>query len=602
MDACADSPGNESPRAVYRRLLSENQARLSFHQRRDNLFVGAKIAIAVLAVGLMLLYLHAGHGVWMLGIAFAVFVALAILHERVLRSIRDVKAVIAFYERGIARLEDRWAGTGESGERFMDALHPYARDLDIFGKGSIFELLCTCRTRAGEETLARWLLEAAAPDEIRARQAAGDDLRNRTRFREKLFTASHRVRLGVHPDALIAWGESDQRYGSRWFSVLAAALAVLWIAAGVYGVSRESYDAFLLLCLINLGVSRWRRQGLHACADAIEAAAADLGLLAQVLDILERESFTSPRLKALQAKLKTGGIPPSAALKKLDRIAHYLESRANLLVRWIDPLVFYSAQLTMMAEAWRKKFGPAIRGWLAAVGEMETLAALAGHAFEHPDDSWPEIVDDSPCFDAQSFAHPLMPEGKAIRNDLKLDGEIQLIVLSGPNMAGKSTLVRAIGVNAVLAQCGAAVRAERLRMSSLAVGASICVLDSLQGGISRFYAEIKRLKLISDLAQEPVPVLFLLDELLSGTNSHDRLAGTEYVVNAFVQHGAIGMVTTHDLALARIPEGMNGKAANYHFEDHLEDGELTFDYKLKAGVVQTSNALKLMQSIGLLRE
>ncbi|MGB6691018.1 MAG: mismatch repair protein [Terracidiphilus sp.] len=602
MDSFAGSPGNESPRAVYGHLLSENQARLFSHRRRDKLFVGAKIAIAVAAVGMMLLYLHAGHGIWMLGMAFAVFVALALLHERVLRSIRDVKAVIAFYERGIARLEDRWAGTGESGERFLDATHPYARDLDIFGKGSIFELLCTCRTRAGEEMLARWLLEAAPPDEIRARQAAGDDLRNRTRFREKLFTAGHRVRLGVHPDALTAWGENEQRFGSQWFSVLAAALAVLWIAAGVYGLARGSYDIFLLLSLINLGVSRWRRQGLHASADAIDAAAADLGLLAQVLEILERESFTSPRLKDLQAELKTDGIPPSAAVKKLDRIAHYLESRRNLLVRWIDPFVFYSAQLTMMAEAWRRKFGPAIRGWLAAVGEMETLAALGGHAFEHPDDCWPEFVDRSPCFDAQAFAHPLMPEGKAIPNELNLDDELQLIVLSGPNMAGKSTLVRAIGVNAVLAQCGAPVRASRLRMSSLAVGASICVLDSLQGGVSRFYAEIKRLKLISDLAQGPVPVLFLLDELLAGTNSHDRLAGTEYVVSDLVQHGAIGMITTHDLALARIPESMNGQTRNYHFEDHLEDGELRFDYKLKAGVVQTSNALKLMQSIGLLRE
>lgn len=232
---------------------------------------------------------------------------------------------------------------------------------------------------------------------------------------------------------------------------------------------------------------------------------------------------------------------------------------------------------------------------------MEVLAALSGYAYEHPGDAWPEIGDEAPCFEAESFAHPLLPESRAVRNDLKLGDGLQLIVLSGPNMSGKSTFIRGIGVSAVLAHCGAPVRAKRLRMSRLAVGASICILDSLQVGVSRFCAEIKRLKLISDLTQEPIPVLFLLNELLSGTNSHDRLLGTQMLVDDLVQRGAMGMVTTHDLALARIPENMNGSAQNCHFEDHLENGQLVFDFKLKAGVVQTSNALRLMQSIGLVK-
>jgi DNA mismatch repair ATPase MutS len=176
------------------------------------------------------------------------------------------------------------------------------------------------------------------------------------------------------------------------------------------------------------------------------------------------------------------------------------------------------------------------------------------------------------------------------------------VIISGPNMAGKSTFVRAVGINALLAQCGSVVQARRLRMSPLAIGASICVLDSLQGGVSRFYAEIQRLKLISDLTHTARHVLFLLDELLSGTNSHDRLAGTEYLVRALLEQGAIGLITTHDLALTQIPEADErggGRALNCHFEDHLEDGELRFDYRLKPGVVRTSNALRLMQSIGL---
>lgn len=602
MDESEENPETESPLAAYRRLLSRNRAQLSLQQRRDRFFIYTKIVVGLAAAAVLLAFLHTGNGLSMLWIVAVLFAVFAVVHERVLKSMRKSRLLIAFYERGIARVEDRWAGSGESGSRFLDAAHPYAADLDIFGKGSIFELLCTCRTRAGEETLTRWLLGPASPVETKSRQVAAGELRNRLSFREKLFLAGDRVRTGVDPDALIAWGEGARTFGPKSLSIMLAVLGLLWIASGVYGIVTGSYDAFFALCVVNAGLN-WRMgRRFNASIEAIEKETKDLLLLTEVLRALEQEEFHTPKLLSLQTALRAGGVPPSEVVKKLYRIAQPLESRRNLFVRSFDSFVFYSAQLTLMVESWREKFGPAIRGWLTVVGEMETLVALAGYAFEHPDDCWPEFVDESPFFDAESLAHPLLPAATGIRNDLRLGIGLQLIVLSGPNMSGKSTFVRGIGINAVLAQCGAPVRARRLRMSPLAVGASICVLDSLQGGVSRFYAEIKRLKLISDMAQGPVPVLFLLDELLSGTNSHDRLEGTRYIVNALVQFGAVGLVTTHDLALARIPEDMDRKAQNLHFADRLEDGRLSFDYKLKPGVVQTSNALKLMQSIGLVRK
>jgi DNA mismatch repair ATPase MutS len=208
-------------------------------------------------------------------------------------------------------------------------------------------------------------------------------------------------------------------------------------------------------------------------------------------------------------------------------------------------------------------------------------------------------VTESPCFDAEDFAHPLLPRSRAITNSLRLDQDLQLIVISGPNMAGKSTFIRSIGINVVLAHAGAPVRARSMQLSPLNVAASICILDSLQGGLSRFYAEITRLKHIDTLSRQPTPVLFLLDELLSGTNSHDRRIGTESIVRNLVARGAIGLVTTHDLALAEIAGNMGTHAANYHFEDRYENGQLYFEYKLSPGIVQTSNALQLMRSIGL---
>jgi MutS domain V len=595
-------PDAESPRAAYERSLQEKQAELSVQQRRDRALGFAKLAVGLVAVFLVVRFVHELHGIWPLVIVLAAFVVLIVVHERVLKRVQRIKVLINFYERGVARLEGRWAGTGETGERFIDPTHPYARDLDILGRGSLFELLCTLRTRAGEETLAQWLLTPAEPEEICARQSVAQELRNRNEFRERLFTAGNRVRLGVHPERLIPWGEGEWSFGSRWLSVLLAILAVLWVVSVVYGLLRNNYYPLLLSSLVNWIVRSQVRKRMTDSVFAVEDVTADLDLLAEVLEMLEREHFESEKLVALQSALSVDGVSPSAAVEKLDRIVHNLLQRENLAVRWFIGFIFYTEQVAMMAESWRKKFGRRVRAWLEIVGEMEALAALACYAFEHPNDAWPEIIDGPARFEAEAFAHPLLPEKDAIRNDLMLGTALQLIILSGPNMSGKSTFIRGIGVNAVLAQCGGPVRAKRIRMSPLAVGASICILDSLSGGVSRFYAEIKRLKLISDLAHGSRPLLFLLDELLSGTNSHDRLEGTKFVVQSLVSQGAIGLVTTHDLALAEIPANMNGIAGNYHFEDRLENEKLVFDFVLKPGVVQTSNALKLMESIGLVAE
>lgn len=546
-------------------------------------------------------FVHERHGFAALLVTIVVFLILAILHEQVLVRIRKIDLVIAFYERGLARLEDRWAGTGEASEQYINESHPYVRDLGLFGRGSVFELLCTLRTRAGEEKLAHWLLEPAPPDEVKIRQRGVEDLKDRTEFREKLFTAGDRVRLGLHPALLAAWAMQEFSLASRAAPVLALALAALWIAAIVFAFAKSSYWLLLLISVVNVAFNRSFEKRLSGSIESTEAASEDLDLLGRALCVIENEHFNSARLRDLQASLQAGGIPASAAIAKLERLSLNLAHRRNLMIKAIDGFVFYTVLCALRLESWRRKFGPLISNWITAVGEMEALAALSCYAYEHPDDTWPEFADGEALFEAELLAHPLLPASQAVRNDVKLGNGLQLIVLSGPNMSGKSTFVRGIGINAVLAQCGAPVRAKSLKMSPLAIGASICILDSLEGGISRFYAEIQRLKLISDLTSGPIAVLFLLDELLSGTNSHDRLQGSEVLVRTFVQHGAIGLITTHDLALARIPEGLNGQARNYHFEDYLEDGKLRFDFKMKDGVVQTSNAIRLMESIGLLK-
>lgn len=599
MASADDNLGSRRPAEAYSAKVAENRAALVEATKRDRALGYAKLAMLVtIFFGAILLVRTPARLVWLL-IPAAAFAILSAVHERVLQRVRVLNRVLAFYERGLERLGDAWAGKGEAGERFLDPGHAYARDLDIFGRGSLFEMLCIARTRAGEEALAQWLLEAAPLDAIRARQTAVAELRERGLFRERLFAAGDSVRAGVHPQWLAKWGEAKPELGPAWLRPLMAVLGTLWLASAVLWVGTSLWMPLAALTTLNLALDRYIGRGVLPFVRETEHAAVDLKLLASVLEVLERESFTSPLLKALQSGLRTEGLAPSAAIRKLQRIVAYVESRRNLIVRIVNRPAFYVAQASFAAEAWRSRYGASIRGWLRMVGELEALAALSAYAYEHPATVFPEFVEQGPYFDGEDFAHPLLPESRAVRNDLRLDGERRLVVISGPNMAGKSTFVRGVGINVVLAQCGSAVQARRLRLSPLALGASICVLDSLQGGVSRFYAEIQRLKVISDLTRGPRHVMFLLDELLSGTNSHDRLIGTQYLVRALVAQGAVGLITTHDLALTKIPETTSGAAVNCHFEDHLEGGQLQFDYRLKAGVVRTSNALKLMQSIGL---
>lgn len=589
-----------NPKLEYTERLSALRLLESKTARGDKVLGMSKIFMfAILLIFVAWLAKHHPSQIFFVLIPALGLLFLIVLHERVLKFLKHHRRLIAWYERGMARLEDRWCGGGTTGERFLKATHPYARDLDIFGSGSIFELLCTARTSAGEETLAQWLLFAAEPTEIIARQAAVEELRSRLALRESLATTGEDVRAKVHPELLSTWGEGAGIRKTRALRWGTAMLAMLWLGSLVFWVLKGQATFFLALCVINLAMTGYLRKKVDGAALAVERITQDLAVLAKVLACIEQEKFSTEKLVALQGKLQTTGERASHAIDRLGRWVRWLESRRNLILKSLDPFVFWTAQCSFALEDWRAKHGGAIRGWMATVGAMEALSALACYAYENPENMFPEFVAEGPRLDATGLSHPLLPREKAVVNDLQLNAAMQMFMVSGPNMAGKSTFLRGVGVNVVLAQCGAPVRATRLVLSSLTVTASICVLDSLQGGISRFYAEIQRLKHISDLTEGSIPVLFLLDELLSGTNSHDRRQGTELIVKSLVNHGAIGLVTTHDLALAEIVTVMEQKATNVHFSDQFENGTLSFDYQLHPGVVQTSNALHLMRSIGL---
>ena len=591
-------------------------------RHRDRIFIGLKISsgIITLCLAVWLAKYHTG-SIFFLLVPLALIVMLFVLHERVLTAMRANRQVHQYYERGVARLEDRWftpdaathlggtAARADIGEHYLVDTHPYARDLDIFGAGSLYDLLCTIRTRVGRNTLAAWLLAPAPVGEILLRQEAVRELANLFEFRERLALAGNALdekatTTGTTPEAFASWAESGAVL-NRHLRLPAAVLAALWLSSVAAWQLLPGSPVYLLAAVfmsaVNLIFGYRHRKQIHSSASAIAAATEDIDTLASVLTIIEEQPFTSLKLTALQASLQVSATsePVSKVMAGLAQRLDWFSSSDNWFVKILDPFVFWVLQCVASVEDWRRTHGAAVRTWLKAIGEIEALTALAVYAFEHPEDTFPTLSQEAPFLHAQDFAHPLLPRERAVRNTLKLDRHLQLIVISGPNMAGKSTFIRSVGVNVVLAQAGAPVRARAMILSPLAVAASICILDSLQGGLSRFYAEILRLKEIDSLSRQPTSVLFLLDELLSGTNSHDRRIGTESMVRNLVARNAIGLVTTHDLALAEIANGLHDRAANYHFEDRYEDGKLHFEYKLTPGIVQTSNALQLMRSIGL---
>jgi hypothetical protein len=591
-----------SPRDALSRRLADRRERLARLDRRDHLLASARLAAfaAALALGWLGFRSHALSALW-LAAPLAAFVALAVLHDRVFAARARTRRAIAFHERALARLEGRFAGTGTTGEAYADAAHPYAQDLDLFGRGSVFELLCAARTRPGEERLASWLLAPAHPDALRPRQRAVAALAPRLDLREDLAVLGEDVRAAVDARSLAAWGEEGPLV-EAWLLPASLALggaAVLAVAAWAAGLGPEPLAAVLVA---EWGFGRTLRDPVARVLGGVERPAAELDVLALLLARLEREPVEDPRLRALQETLRGPGAPASSRIARLVATVARTEWARNQLFAPIGFALCWTPLHAALVERWRRAAGREIRGWLDAAAELEALSSLAGYAWEHPEDPFPEVLDlgptRAPILRGTALRHPLLPT--AVPNDVTLggDGGPQVLLVSGSNMSGKSTYLRTVGVNVVLALAGAPVPAGRLALTPLHAGATLRIQDSLQAGTSRFYAEITRLKELADLAERDLPLLFLLDEILHGTNSHDRRIGAEAIVKGLVAKGAIGLVTTHDLALTELA-GAGGALANAHFEDQVRDGEIAFDYRLRPGVVAHSNALALMRAVGL---
>ena len=587
---------------AYQARIEEIQGRFSEAMGKQTEGLGLLAAIAlVFVIVSFFAFSRRNLPVWSPLVCFPPSVWLAQGFSKRRTELRRLQRLREFYERGVGRLEDRWQGNGEYGEEFSPSTHHYSRDLNLFGEGSLFELLCTVRTQIGRRRLASYLLDAADLNESIRRQQAVQELRDRQTLREEIAL------LGAHDhqesswDTFAHWLDSPSTPFHRAPRVAAAVLAcgtAALLLGGLLGLLSAGFLASVLIpvAVLESMLALLYRRRVRRVIAAARMVGVELGVLRRGLQTLSKQHFASQKLKQIVAQVDSGA---AVRLRRLERLTTILYDRHKDHFYLPSLLLMVGTQTAMAIENWRAANRADLLVWLDAWGEFEALNALAGYAFERQETtSFPELTDKEEVFEAQGLGHPLLSREECVGNDFVLNSSSRFYVISGSNMAGKTTLLRSVGANAVLAMAGAPVTASKLRVSPFKICASISVADSLLEGKSKFLAEVERLRDAIVSTEETRPVLFLIDEILSGTNSRDRRAAAEAVIRTLVDRGALGALSTHDLALTEIANSVSG-GANVHMSSRRGTDVLDFDYLLKPGVTREVNATAIARLAGV---
>ncbi len=508
----------------------------------------------------------------------------------------------AFYERGIARIEDNWRGKGSTGMEFAREHHLYQTDLDILGEGSLFELLSTTRSEVGAERLASFLLDPTTVHNARERQDAVKELRDATGLREEVAVLGKYQFHNCHVEHFREWLNQPILRVPRPIQIFLLISSTACLLLGLCGYAKifpwlqiAPVLAPLLIAQAGIGLALMRRVRVHI--KTLLALVGDVGVLRQGIELLGHEEFHSAKLGALVERLRQGRA--AVTIRNLERRLIAIERREDVMLYGFSLWLSAGTLLVLSVERWRARHQSDFEDWLDAWAEFEALNALACYSWEHPDHVFPELLEGETTFEANGLGHPLLPRDHCIGNEVALNRSTAFYIVSGSNMAGKSTFLRAVGLNAVLSSAGAPVRASRARTAVFRVCASIAINDSLQEGKSKFLAEVDRLRESINATEEPGPVLFLIDEILGGTNSRDRRIAAEALIGALVAGRAVGALSTHDLALTEIVETPGLCGRNIYMESDDPDQPLAFDYRVKHGIARQANALAIIRMMGI---
>ena len=546
---------------------------------------------------------------WLAAALAATFVGLVVTHVRLDRTQRRLEAGISFHRWALSRIEGDFAQYPARGERFASDDHPYTVDLGIFGDASLFQLLDTTHTRRGEERLASWLSIPSPIAVVSERQQAIRELAQHTALRENLAVEGALIAVDKpNPDPMLGWAESEPVISAVPF-IRVTAFALPIVTALSFGLALSdvipggfAWGALGLQWLYGLSLLG----KIEPIAGKVSSREGALARYRSMLELIEGAEFGAPYLVNLRRRVLPSTEAPAKAsteLRRLSAIVGFLDARQNEAFRlFTGPLLMWDVHCLLALETWQRRAGKKVRPWLEAIGEFEALSSLAGFAYDHPSYVFPQISSE-PTFRARRLGHPLIAARHRVTNDVALRGAGTALLVTGSNMSGKSTLLRAMGINTVLALAGAPVSADEFHVGIFELRTSMWARDSLAKGVSHFYAELEKLKRVVDGIEAPHTLLFLLDEILQGTNSRERVIGARSVLRFLLAHGAMGAVSTHDVGLLELEAELDAKLDKVHFEEQITEAQgasaMTFDYQLRPGVVRSTNALRLMKRVGI---
>ena len=591
-----------SPREVYLSREAEFSSSAEQLQKLSGRLSMARLAAFAggMVLFAVLLSFSVIAAVAMLAAALILFTWLVIKYETTEKSRKRYLHLAEINTLELKCLEGDFSGF-KSGEGYAERDHPYSYDLDIFGKASLFQFICRTTSKPASDRLAEYLKQPAAKEEILLRQEAVAELQPLTDWRQELMTLGYlNAGAGNDPAPLMQWLDSDDLFrktgrekiitGCLSLLALAAVTAVIaglpaGILAPVFGVNFIFY------------FTRFKR--ISKLQEQVSRSSDLLKAYSEIIRLIENRKLTSPLLQKLQSAFRDE-IAASDRIRQLSKLVSRLDYRLNVLVSApLNLLFFADIHFCLALEKWKREHAPRIPGWFTAMAEFEALASLANLAFNNPGWVYPEVTDDYFVFRADEMGHPLIPSDRRINNSFITEGAGKAIIVTGSNMSGKSTFLRTCGVNTVLAFAGAPVCASAFTVSHVRLHSSMRISDSLEENISSFYAELRRLRAIISGAESDPKVFLLLDEILRGTNSDDRYAGSVALIKQLTGYGAVAMVATHDLRLAGLEKELPESIENYHFDVKVNDEELFFDYRLTPGICSSFNASLLMKKMGI---
>lgn len=489
------------------------------------------------------------------------------------------------------------------GSNYKPETHEYANDLDIFGRASLYQYINRTNSEQGNKMFADWLLHQALPGMILQRQETVKELTPETGWRQQLQSCGIATKITIATQQRIEkWLEQPVSFSGKllWniLKYLLPAISFSFLTLHLINILDASifYPLMLLMLAVSFAISKL----IISDYLQLNRIAPELESLSESISLIEKKEFKTDLIKKLQAKYKTGLVTSSESIKKLKKVLDLLDIRLNPLVYIpLNTFLFWDLQQIFTLEKWKIANKHNIRDWFDTLAEIECLSSIANLAFNHPENSFPRISNKEGVFIADSMGHPLIAKEKMVCNSFSTEGVNQMNLITGSNMAGKSTFLRSIGINIVLAMMGSTVFARSLALSPMKVLSSMRVSDNLEESTSTFYAELKKLKEVINSVYNNEKVFLLLDEILRGTNSADRHAGSKALIKQLIHHKAVGLIATHDLELAKLADEFPDKIHNYHFDVQVANDELYFDYKLKRGICQSMNASLLMKKIGI---